>query len=261
MSITLIWVGIFTAHLLSRTNGWFGNMHASLVPLDSIILFVILLTPRLDLKSYSLFNALTLLIYIILPLLLTHIVITTTDPIKGAYTLLLAGSVLPLLLILSAKDRHSNFKSSILKFLDVLVYYVGRNLTSDIAFYPTIFLLASCSTPKSTQAKFIMISILFYLAIPSYHYSNDIHALNSLYSQPGSSNFKLLESRDSLTGRISVIEDNSQFGGIRVMKCDHSLLGGLFIAHSNASIFQVFYMMDYIRFIQPKKYQSKALLM
>ncbi|KIW04480.1 uncharacterized protein PV09_04239 [Verruconis gallopava] len=70
-------------------------------------------------------------------------------------------------------------------------------------------------------------------------------------------NYTLLERRDSLTGYISVLEDNvNQF---RVLRCDHSLLGGEWLVNDERraqgqikreTIYSVFTMLESVRLVE-----------
>lgn len=69
--------------------------------------------------------------------------------------------------------------------------------------------------------------------------------------------YTLLERQESITGYISVLEDNQK--GFRVMRCDHSLLGGEWqVASPGAAankvgdpIYSIFTMLEAVRLVQP----------
>ncbi|KAJ9502145.1 hypothetical protein H2202_002209 [Exophiala xenobiotica] len=69
-------------------------------------------------------------------------------------------------------------------------------------------------------------------------------------------NYTLLERKESVTGYISVLEDNQR--GFRVMRCDHSLLGGEWkmSAQSNSKsrvgepIYAIFTMLEAVRLVE-----------
>lgn len=72
-------------------------------------------------------------------------------------------------------------------------------------------------------------------------------------------NYKLLERHESLTGYISVLEDNQR--QFRVMRCDHSLLGGEWLEPLGQKgsrkvaepIYTVFTMMEAVRLVETPK--------
>ncbi|KAK2624723.1 hypothetical protein QTJ16_005916 [Diplocarpon rosae] len=84
-------------------------------------------------------------------------------------------------------------------------------------------------------------------------YSYTTSALNSSL---GSANWTLLDRRESLTGYVSIIE--SEQLGYRVMRCDHSLLGGEWLIKParNAMpepIYGVFVMLEAVRLVEVDK--------
>ena len=80
-------------------------------------------------------------------------------------------------------------------------------------------------------------------------------------------NYTLLERSESLTGYISVLEDTAQH--LRLMRCDHSLLGGEWTNTPRAEpIFAIFAMLEAVRLVEPddgasrrEDAESKALTM
>lgn len=264
-----LWIGAFTTQLLKRANGWFGQMHTSLVPIDIMILAAIVIIQCLKFNSNRMlpFNLTALIFIAFLPSIISFVALSINDPINGSLTVLLLGSFLPVILLsLSSATSKPTLKSKAFQQLqNFVLYYLGRNLIIHSIFhYQLIFLILSIHK-KATIQKLCFLCLMLNLFLPSYQHTTDMTLLDSLFTtnMTLNSHFNLLETKKSLTGRISVVEDHSRFGGLRVMKCDHSLLGGFFLSHANASIFQVFYMMDYVRFIQPKrpKAESNALLM
>ncbi|KAJ9612422.1 hypothetical protein H2200_004019 [Cladophialophora chaetospira] len=79
--------------------------------------------------------------------------------------------------------------------------------------------------------------------------------------------YTLLERRESITGYISVLEDNQK--GFRVMRCDHSLLGGEWKMQSRKGvkqrvadpIYSIFVVLEAVRLVEPapKDTQKTAL--
>jgi hypothetical protein len=71
------------------------------------------------------------------------------------------------------------------------------------------------------------------------------------------SNYSLLDRRDSLTGYVSVLEDHAN--GYRVLRCDHSLLGGEWLLTDERkaqgqlqreTIYSVFTMLESVRLVE-----------
>ncbi|KAI9352665.1 S-adenosyl-L-methionine-dependent methyltransferase, partial [Obelidium mucronatum] len=59
---------------------------------------------------------------------------------------------------------------------------------------------------------------------------------------------RILEKVYSNTGHLSIVEDLSLHGGIRVMRCDHSLLGGIFLSEGylGDSVYGSFYFLGFV---------------
>jgi hypothetical protein len=60
----------------------------------------------------------------------------------------------------------------------------------------------------------------------------------------------VLQRSESVTGFVSVLRLPSEFGPIVVLRCDHSLIGGMYLNHRNSSIFGSFYYMDFVRYVR-----------
>ncbi|PMD48112.1 spermine/spermidine synthase [Hyaloscypha variabilis F] len=95
-------------------------------------------------------------------------------------------------------------------------------------------------------------------------YSYTTSLLNSTMAREG---WTLLARQESLTGYVSIIESREQ--GFRVMRCDHSLLGGEWLSRSHRNslaepIYGVFVMLEAVRLVEVKKSvpdsEAKALL-
>lgn len=103
---------------------------------------------------------------------------------------------------------------------------------------------------------------------PHHHSSYTIKVVNRTLS---AYNYTLIDRRDSLTGYISVLEDNmNQF---RVLRCDHSLLGGDWLVNEQRkaqgqtkreTIYSVFTMLESVRLVEGaerKDSEANALFM
>ena len=98
-------------------------------------------------------------------------------------------------------------------------------------------------------------------------------ALASLNSTLLSNNWAILDRKESLTGYISIVESLEQ--GFRVMRCDHSLLGGEWVKlqqmeqfkdnQVGETIYGVFAMLEAVRLVEMPKpivdSEAKALVM
>jgi hypothetical protein len=89
--------------------------------------------------------------------------------------------------------------------------------------------------------------------------------LNSTMIKGG---WQLLDRQESLTGYLSIIESPEK--GFRVMRCDHSLLGGEWLAKNDRNllaepIYGVFVMLEAVRLVEVKNSvpdsEAKALVM
>lgn len=94
------------------------------------------------------------------------------------------------------------------------------------------------------------------------------YGTNSLKSSMAKNGWTLLDRHESITGYISIFESAEQ--GFRVMRCDHSLLGGewLSVPRTNGlaePIYGVFVMLEAVRLVEVKTpivdSEAKALVM
>ncbi|TVY73563.1 Polyamine aminopropyltransferase [Lachnellula suecica] len=93
---------------------------------------------------------------------------------------------------------------------------------------------------------------VLHTALFNYHvpYSYTTSSLNSTLTNSG---WTLIDRQDSLTGYISIIESAQQ--GFRVMRCDHSLLGGEWLTARSRNalaepIYGVFVMLEAVRLME-----------
>ena len=135
--------------------------------------------------------------------------------------------------------------------------YIQRFVGSSIAFTRvgmqiTLAALYTVFAPS----KFLLYALpaVFHTAFYNNHVPSP-WATASLNSTLAKTGWNLLERQESLTGYISIIESEEQ--GFRVMRCDHSLLGGEWLAKSNPQglaepIYGVFVMLEAIRLVEVK---------
>ncbi|KAJ3302931.1 hypothetical protein HDV03_004443 [Kappamyces sp. JEL0829] len=66
----------------------------------------------------------------------------------------------------------------------------------------------------------------------------------------------VLARAESVTGFVSVVQVKTEYGPVKVMKCDHTVLGGVYLDYDEQSIFKTFYFMDFVRFIRRPSAQT-----
>ncbi|KAI8723943.1 hypothetical protein NCS52_00251100 [Fusarium sp. LHS14.1] len=104
-----------------------------------------------------------------------------------------------------------------------------------------------------SPSKYLVLAIpaLLHTAVLNTHVMTPM-ATASLNSTLAAQNWTLLERKESLTGYISILENLGQ--GFRVMRCDHSLLGGEWVRIQGQKvsepIYGVFVMLEAVRLIQ-----------
>ncbi|KAF2803271.1 spermine/spermidine synthase [Mytilinidion resinicola] len=140
-------------------------------------------------------------------------------------------------------------------FTSILPQYIGTHLT---------FTRLGLQMGMGSALAFVSPSRLILLAVPAIihtmranpHYTSERGAQlanSTLQTQ----NFTLLDRQESLTGYISVLE--GQDSGFRVLRCDHSLLGGEWLVTTERAaqgqvvpepIFSVFAMLEAVRLME-----------
>ncbi|KAJ4328178.1 hypothetical protein N0V84_001380 [Fusarium piperis] len=104
-----------------------------------------------------------------------------------------------------------------------------------------------------SPSKYLILAIpaLLHTAVLNTHVMTPM-ATASLNSTLAAHNWTLLERKESLTGYISILENLGQ--GFRVMRCDHSLLGGEWVRIQGQKvsepIYGVFVMLEAVRLIE-----------
>ncbi|KAJ3244253.1 hypothetical protein HDU78_011194 [Chytriomyces hyalinus] len=88
----------------------------------------------------------------------------------------------------------------------------------------------------------VLMSLVYYetQVIPQFH--------STKLPEPTLKSQRVLEKAYSNTGLISVAEDPTIHGGIRVMRCDHSVLGGIFLGegYRGDSVYGCFYILGFV---------------
>jgi hypothetical protein len=118
-----------------------------------------------------------------------------------------------------------------------------------------------------SKLLYYTIPALLHTALFNFHvpYSYTTSLLNTTMVRNG---WALIDRQESLTGYISIIESPEK--GFRVMRCDHSLLGGEWLAKTKTNvlpepIYGVFVMLEAVRLVEVKisapDSEAKALVM
>lgn len=160
------------------------------------------------------------------------------------------------------------------------VYSVGEHFAKALLSYAigftVVFSRAGLQFLIAVLYAAIIPSKLLLLAIPSLLFSitSDVHlggigGVNSAIKNEG---YSLLTRQESYTGYISVLQNEQE--GFRVMRCDHSLLGGQWTKMSPGyrpevedSVYAVFTVLEAVRLVEPDDgshrvdANSKALVM
>lgn len=114
-------------------------------------------------------------------------------------------------------------------------------------------LLLAATYAVLAPSKYLVLAIpaLLHTAVLNTHVMTPM-ATNSLNSTLLAQNWTLLDRRESLTGYVSVLEDLDK--GVRVLRCDHSLLGGEWVRYKgpiiSEPIYGVFVMLEAVRLIE-----------
>lgn len=148
--------------------------------------------------------------------------------------------------ILSLAEKFS--KSIIKQNIGSSLLFTRLGLQSVISTFYTILF----------PSKFLVLTIL-----PLLHtFSANIHSplrqnTSALNSSLNAYNYSLVARHESLTGYISVLDNFND--GFRVMRCDHSLLGGEWFKHPRAAVsalrepvYSVFVMLEAVRLVEVK---------
>jgi hypothetical protein len=111
---------------------------------------------------------------------------------------------------------------------------------------------AAVAVPSSKWLLLAAAPALLHTAVLNTHLATP-WATAALRSTLTAHNFTLLARRESLTGYVSVLE--SVDAGYRVMRCDHSLLGGNWMRFPNVRgvaepIYAIFVMLEAVRLVQ-----------
>jgi len=129
-----------------------------------------------------------------------------------------------------------------------------------------LVLAASYTLLAPSRLLLYAIPALVHLAVFNVHTPTPM-ALQSANKTLHADNWMILDRKESVTGYMSVVENRDQ--GFRVMRCDHSLLGGEWVKFKAdpvaEPIYGVFVMLEAVRLVEvPQKVpdkEAKALVM
>lgn len=114
-----------------------------------------------------------------------------------------------------------------------------------------MLLAASYTVVAPSKLLALTVPALLHTAVLNTHVHTPL-ATAALNSSMQANNWTLLERKESLTGYVSVMENIEQ--GFRVMRCDHSLLGGEWVRFQGMEvhepIYGVFVMLEAVRLIE-----------
>lgn len=122
----------------------------------------------------------------------------------------------------------------------------------------TLLTLVSCAAalcvPRHSYIKHF--SVLLALASAAFDYFGSVAYLNTKLRSEG---FAIIDRQESVTGYISVV-DNAK-DGFRVLRCDHSLLGGVWMRQPASSILQepiyaIFVTLEAVRLAETERSRS-----
>ncbi|KAH7013449.1 S-adenosyl-L-methionine-dependent methyltransferase [Ilyonectria destructans] len=114
-------------------------------------------------------------------------------------------------------------------------------------------LLLAATYSVLAPSKYLVLAIpaLLHTAVLNTHVMTPM-ATNSLNNTLLAEKWTLLDRRESLTGYVSVLEDLDK--GVRVLRCDHSLLGGEWVRYKgpiiSEPIYGVFVMLEAVRLVE-----------
>ncbi|KAK5061425.1 hypothetical protein LTR84_007968 [Exophiala bonariae] len=127
-------------------------------------------------------------------------------------------------------------------------------LRSRVGLQLIIGMLYAMVIPKSLVWPAFPSVVITMIANPHCTLTKTTEVLNNTL---GLYDYTILERQESITGYISVLEDNQK--GFRVMRCDHSLLGGEWKIDSTTKaankvgdpIYSIFTMLEAVRLVEP----------
>jgi hypothetical protein len=140
-------------------------------------------------------------------------------------------------------------------FTAILPQIIGSN---DFFTRSGLQLLVASLYAALSSTSYLLISLppMIHTMFANPHYDSS-YAVKVLNQTLAANNFTLLERKDSLTGYISVLEsEQSQY---RVLRCDHSLLGGEWLVNEQRlsygqtrreTIYSVFTMLESVRLVE-----------
>jgi len=155
-------------------------------------------------------------------------------------------------------------------FSGLLPHYIG---TTDFMTRSGLELLIASLYAGISKSPYLLVNIpaMLHTMFANPHHQSSFTA-KIMNKTMAANNYTLLDRRDSLTGYVSVLED--RVNQYRVLRCDHSLLGGDWLISddrraqgqtSRETIYSVFTMLESVRLVEGdserKDSESNALFM
>lgn len=143
--------------------------------------------------------------------------------------------------------------------MELSISFIGRNIGSGLVFTRLgLQVVISTFYAILVPSRFLLIAVLPLLHTLFFNVHSPLpYTTAVLNSTLHEHNYSLVARQESRTGYISVLDDIK--GGFRVMRCDHSLLGGEWIpqrkmptSHLNEPIYAIFAMLEAVRLVQPQ---------
>ena len=146
-------------------------------------------------------------------------------------------------------------------------HFIDRNVGSSIIFTRSgLQFVVATFYALLLPSKFVIFAVLpiLYSAVYNPHIplQHNVDVLNSTLQVNG---YSILARQESLTGYISVLDNVKD--GFRVLRCDHSLLGGEWLHHQYKSvsklgepIYAIFVMLEAVRLVEPATSKPHAMI-
>ncbi|KAH6601392.1 hypothetical protein BASA50_001662 [Batrachochytrium salamandrivorans] len=176
--------------------------------------------------------------------------------ISSKYGLVQSG--LFVLLIAKAGPHITSWIHSTIPMLSCFAISIAAIMMA-IVMVSTYSSADSSARPSSRIGSMKVISLLVVIPLAVGLYANNMSGSIRQCSHSQLSNrepdgkiadYQVLARRESVTGYVAVVNSPTEFGTIRLLRCDHSILGGVYLQYDHDSIFGSFYILDFVRFIK-----------
>lgn len=179
----------------------------------------------------------------------------TCGPLVACSFTLVAVLVPELLVYIAFPGCYFIFRSTEnlmdIKFLGLMMYYPWIRRSSIEHINSFLYALAF---PNKTALYSMMAALLFASWDPHVPLARNTAILNEILADNG---YALLDRQESVTGYVSVVKTRND--DIKVLRCDHSILGGEWIQFDNEQfpnirepVFAIFVMLEAVRLVEPE---------